>query len=195
MIGGVGDIASGRCERAVVGVVDEMTPLTHGILDRFGALARGTGTLTERARPFSRQRNGMVVGEGCTLLVLEDEGVARERGAPVLARVAASARASDPTAPPHSWGRGGRRLANSLARRLTAQGVDLARIDRIVSGASGSVEETASRPKHYARCGEIGPYHPPSPRRASPASTAAASWLQHSSLPPVLRSHPRRTSK
>lgn len=138
-IGGVSDIASGRCDRALVGAVDEMTSITHGILDRFGALAKATGSVAEGARPFSVDRNGMVISEGCTVAVLEEEGAARRRGAPILARVVATARGSDPTAPAASWGRGGRRLAQTLARRLAAADIDRHELDCVVSGAAGSV--------------------------------------------------------
>ena len=138
-VGGVSDVATGRCDRALVGAVDEITPLTHGILDRFGALATECGELSEAARPFSANRNGMVISEGCTTILLEDEAVARDRGAPILAKIAATARANDPTAPTHSWGRGGKRLAQSLATRLVAQGVDVPSIEQVVSSASGSL--------------------------------------------------------
>ena len=72
-----------------------------------------------------------MAGEGATVLVLEPEEAARVRGAPILARVAGSVRASDPTAPAHDWGEGDERLADAL--RPLAAGVD-----RIVSTASGS---------------------------------------------------------
>ncbi|MEM7168020.1 MAG: beta-ketoacyl synthase N-terminal-like domain-containing protein [Planctomycetota bacterium] len=138
-VGGVSDVTTGRCDRALVGAVDEVTSLTHGILDRFDALARPTEDLPEGARPFSGNRNGMLLSEGCTVIVLEDEESAKRRGAPILARVAAAVRANDPTAPASSWGRGGARLAKSLRRRLDAAGVDIASIDCVVSGAAGSV--------------------------------------------------------
>jgi 3-oxoacyl-(acyl-carrier-protein) synthase len=42
---GAAEVAAGSAERALVGAVDEMSPLLHALLDRFGALARG------RSRP------------------------------------------------------------------------------------------------------------------------------------------------
>jgi 3-oxoacyl-[acyl-carrier-protein] synthase II len=148
---GAADVASGRAPRALAGAVDEMTPLLHALLDRFGALARpardaGKAAETEVARPFDRRRGGCVAAEGATVLLLETAESAAERGARPLARVLAWGSAFDPTAPQAGWGTGHERLAASLRRGLERAGLDLGlgvgldirRIDGIVSGASGS---------------------------------------------------------
>jgi 3-oxoacyl-[acyl-carrier-protein] synthase II len=134
---GAADVASGRAPRALAGAVDEMTPLLHALLDRFGALARPELDL-EAARPFDRRRAGCVAAEGATVLLLESAESAAERGARSLARVLAWGSAFDPTAPQAGWGTGHERLAVSLRRGLERAGLDLERIDCIVSGASGS---------------------------------------------------------
>lgn len=131
-------VLSGRSPRALAGAVEEMTPLLHALLDRFGALARGGQEGEEIARPFDRRRSGFLAGEGSTVLVLEPEEAARERGARVLARLLAWGSAFDPTAPPADWGTGHATLARTLRRSLDRAGISLAEIDRIVSGASGS---------------------------------------------------------
>lgn len=46
-------------------------------------------------RPFSRTRDGMVLGEGAAVFVFEDHDHARARGAPILAEVAGFAMTSD----------------------------------------------------------------------------------------------------
>ena len=134
---GAADVAAGRAPRALAGAVDEMTPLLHALLDRFGALAR-PGIQDEAARPFDRRRHGFVTAEGATVLLLETAASAAERGAPALARILAWGSAFDPTAPQAGWGTGHERLARSLRRGLERAGVDLGEIDLIVSGASGS---------------------------------------------------------
>ena len=135
---GAADIASGRAPRALVGSVEEMTPLLHALLDRFGALARCTPNGAEAARPFDFRRNGFLAAEGATVLHLETAADAEERGARALARVVAWGSAFDPTAPQAGWGTGHEALARSLRRSLARAGVEIAEIDRIVSGASGS---------------------------------------------------------
>lgn len=133
------DVASGRAPRALAGAVDEMTPLLHSLLDRFGALARnGAPEVLEMARPLDRRRSGFLAGEGATLLVLEGEEEAGERGAPPLARILAWGSAFDPTSPTLGSGTGHALLARSLRRSLERAGIPLESIDRIVSGASGS---------------------------------------------------------
>ena len=137
---GAADVASGRAPRSLAGAVDEMTPLLHSLLDRFGALARPAGEdgESEVARPFDRRRAGFVAAEGATVLLLESAASAAERGARCLARVLAWGSAFDPTAPQAGWGTGHERLARSVRRGLERVGLDLGDIDRIVSGASGS---------------------------------------------------------
>lgn len=135
---GADDVASGRAPRSITGAVEEMTPLLHALLDRFGALARSGEDGVEAARPFDRRRDGFLGAEGAAMLVLESEESARERGARPLARLLAWGSAFDPTAPRTGWGTGEQRLARSLVRSLDRAGVRLDDIDRIVSGASGT---------------------------------------------------------
>ncbi len=132
------DVAAGRVRRALVGAVEEITPLLHAMLDRFGALARAEGGLPEAARPFDRRRNGLVAGEGATVLVLEAESDARARGATLLARVRGGGSAFDASASRVGWGRGVEALAGGAARLLARLGLSAAGIDVVVSGASGA---------------------------------------------------------
>lgn len=133
-----GEVARGRARRALAGAVDEMTPLLHALLDRFGALARPGAEGEETARPFDRRRGGFLAGEGATLVVMESEEGLGQRGGRALARVLGWGNAFDPTAPTTGWGRGAGTLARGLRRSLHRAGLEPGDVDLIVSGASGS---------------------------------------------------------
>jgi 3-oxoacyl-[acyl-carrier-protein] synthase II len=135
-----GEVAAGRARRALAGSVDEMTPLLHALLDRFGALAHAgeAGGDEEMARPFDRRRDGVLAGEGAALVVLEREEDLARRGGRPLARLLAWGSAFDPTAPPTDWGTGAGALARGLRRTLARAGLTAGDVDLIVSGAAGS---------------------------------------------------------
>jgi 3-oxoacyl-[acyl-carrier-protein] synthase II len=128
------EVAAARAPLAAAGTVEEMTPLLHAVLDRYGALSR-----TEVARPFDRRRDGLCAAEGTAVAVLEPAVAARARGGRALARVLAWGSAFDPTAPPFGWGRGEAAVARTVGRGLARAGLSPAGFDLVVSGASGAV--------------------------------------------------------
>ncbi len=136
---GAAEVAAGRVERALVGAVDELSPLLHAMLDRFGALARPLPQAEhgEIARPFDRRRTGMMAADGATVLLLETATAAAAGGRRPLARILDWGRAFDPSAPPTGWGCGAAALGGALGRLLARRG-GVQAIDRIASGASGS---------------------------------------------------------
>jgi nodulation protein E len=83
-------IQSGMVDVAVVGGAD--APFTYGLLKAWEALRVVSG---ETCRPFSKDRSGMVLGEGAGVLVLESEQHAQRRGAPIYARLAGCGMTSD----------------------------------------------------------------------------------------------------
>jgi 3-oxoacyl-[acyl-carrier-protein] synthase II len=136
---GAAAVAQGRADRVLVGAVDELTPLAHSILDRFGALARARPDAPERARPFDRRRNGFIAAEGATVLLLEPEADARARDARVLAKVVAAGGGFDATASRVGWGHGVAPLARGLRKCLARAERAPTDVDRIVSGANGAI--------------------------------------------------------
>lgn len=133
------DVSSGVAARALAGAVDESPPLVHALLDRYRALSRPDAEGGEAARPFDRRRSGFLMGEGATVVVVEDEAAARARGARPLARIRAWGSAFDPTASRVSWGRGHEPLARGLRRMLDRAGLGTRDVHLVVSGASGAV--------------------------------------------------------
>lgn len=83
-------IALGRQDRMLAGGVD--SPIAPGILKGFEVmtvLTKEWNDEPERAsRPFSRDRSGIVIGEGSWVFVLETLESARERNADIYAEIA-----------------------------------------------------------------------------------------------------------
>lgn len=80
---GVGAIRDGRASAMVTGGADCIEETFFKVHDRFGGLSPGRRPISpsEKARPFDRDRNGFVLGEGAFLLLLESTTVAAARGA------------------------------------------------------------------------------------------------------------------
>ena len=75
-------IRQGCCDRVIVGSAEApITPLALAGFKRMGALAK-TGSY-----PFDRRREGLVLGEGAAVLVLESAALAKQRDAPVYGRI------------------------------------------------------------------------------------------------------------
>ncbi|MFM7182875.1 MAG: beta-ketoacyl-[acyl-carrier-protein] synthase family protein [Verrucomicrobiales bacterium] len=75
-------IVTGRAERVLAGGYDALCELVFGGFDSLKALSRTT------PRPFDAQRDGLALGEGAAMLVLESRASAEARGAEILAVVA-----------------------------------------------------------------------------------------------------------
>jgi 3-oxoacyl-[acyl-carrier-protein] synthase II len=89
----------------------EMTICSVGVaaFDRVGAMSRRNNDFSMTPQPFDKNRDGLVMGEGAAVLVLERESHAKKRGANILAELAgygATADAFHVTAP-HETGAGG----------------------------------------------------------------------------------------
>ncbi|MFN2577197.1 MAG: beta-ketoacyl synthase [Pyrinomonadaceae bacterium] len=82
-------IAVGRQEAMIAGGVD--APLAPGILAGFNLLTVLTTEWNEEperaSRPFTRNRSGMVLGEGAWIYVLEEFERAKQRGANIYAEI------------------------------------------------------------------------------------------------------------
>lgn len=80
------DVREGRCDIALAGGYDcLLTPSTYLAYERAGLLSPSP---PERAhRPFDRERDGLVLGEGAAFVVLERRADAEARGATILAEL------------------------------------------------------------------------------------------------------------
>lgn len=75
-------IKTGRCERVIAGAVETpISPLTLAAFAQMGALA------TTGCYPFDRSREGLVLGEGGAMFVLETAESAAHRSAQIYGRI------------------------------------------------------------------------------------------------------------
>jgi 3-oxoacyl-[acyl-carrier-protein] synthase II len=105
-----------------------ITPLAVAGFNSCRALSRYNEDPKRASRPFNRGRDGFVMGEGSAILVLENEGHARQRGANPLARLQGYGATSDAyhlTEP----GPTGQSAANAVLMALKSAGVDPSEID------------------------------------------------------------------
>ena len=115
-------LKAGMIDAALAGGA-EMTicPVGVAAFDRVGAMSRRNDDYSMTPQPFDKNRDGLVMGEGAGVLVLETETHAKARGANILAELAgygATADAFHVTAP-HENGAGGSaamRMALASAR-------------------------------------------------------------------------------
>jgi 3-oxoacyl-[acyl-carrier-protein] synthase II len=80
-------IRSGRAPALLAGGADELCFESFYGFDRAGWLCRSNDSVGDFPIPFDTRRNGLALGEGAALLMLEDAAVARERGARVLGEI------------------------------------------------------------------------------------------------------------
>jgi 3-oxoacyl-[acyl-carrier-protein] synthase II len=75
-------IQQGQCQRVIAGAIEApITPLTLTGFQQMGALA-STGCY-----PFDRHREGLVLGEGAAVLLLESAKLALSRGATIYGKI------------------------------------------------------------------------------------------------------------
>lgn len=117
-------IQSGRASRVIVGGGDGLCRLTHC---GFNALRLVT---PDRPRPFDARRQGMCIGEGAAVLVLEDAARASARGATVHGRLLGFGNGAEAhhATQPRPDGSG---AATAMSRALADAGLDPDRVDYV----------------------------------------------------------------
>ena len=122
---------SGVIDVAVAGGAEAtITKIAIGAFDRLGAMSRRNEDYGNTPKPFDLERDGLVMGEGAAIMVLETESHARRRGVVILAELAgygATADAFHITAPSED-GVGG---AQAITQALEAGKIDPAEVGYI----------------------------------------------------------------
>jgi 3-oxoacyl-(acyl-carrier-protein) synthase len=129
-------IRTGGLQVALTGAAD--SPFAPAVVAAWAAL-RAISTRddhpAEACRPFSADRDGMVLGEGAGILILEAESHALRRGVPILAEIkgyGASADSNHLTQPTQDG------PAKAMRRALADAGMSLEEIDYINAHATGT---------------------------------------------------------
>lgn len=122
-------IKAGVVDAVVAGASEAtITPVGVAAFDRIGATSRRNADYSMTPQPFDRNRDGLVMGEGAAILILESESHARQRGAPILAELAGYASTADAyhiTAPSEDGASGARAIRQALASaRVNPEEVD-----------------------------------------------------------------------
>lgn len=149
-------IRDGEADVVVAAGAEAYSRVTVAAFNRMGALG------SERPRPFSRDRDGVMLGEGAGAVVLETVEHARARGARIYARLAGSGWSCDAahlTAPDPT----GTQAARAMRAALAEAGAGPADVTLIVPHATGtklndSTEATAMAGVFGPRLGHI-PLH------------------------------------
>ncbi|MBO0756372.1 MAG: beta-ketoacyl-ACP synthase [Bradyrhizobiaceae bacterium] len=87
----------GKAEVMIAGGADELDVTQSAVFDTLFATSTRNDRPETSPRPFDRDRDGLVIGEGAATLILEDHEHARARGAHVLAEIVGFASNSDGT--------------------------------------------------------------------------------------------------
>jgi 3-oxoacyl-[acyl-carrier-protein] synthase II len=131
-------VRSGRRRWMLAGGTDSMiNPLGVGGFCKLGATSTANDTPEKASRPFDRNRDGFVLGEGAAMLVLERLEDARARGAPIHAEIVGHGNSLDAhgISEPHPEGRG---AYQAMARCLADAGVGPEAIDCVNAHGSST---------------------------------------------------------
>ena len=124
-------LRSGVIDVAIAGASEAtITPVGVAAFDRLGALSRRNDDYSMTPQPFDIHRDGLVIGEGAAVLVLEREEHAKARGAEILAELAGYGSTADAfhITAPEEHGAGG---AKAIRLALQSAGLNPDEVDYI----------------------------------------------------------------
>jgi 3-oxoacyl-[acyl-carrier-protein] synthase II/beta-ketoacyl ACP synthase len=131
-------IVLGEADIAICGAVEALIePVPIAALMELGMLSVNNDDPAGACRPFDRDRDGMVFGEGGALLLIETEEHAKARGARIMARLMGAAITSDcydEIKPDPS----GEFAGSAIAHAIDLAGLSPADIDHINAHATGT---------------------------------------------------------
>lgn len=133
-------LALGEADVAVCGGIEDLisaAPIAAFL--RHDLMSTNNDDPEGAARPFDRDRDGLVFGEGGALLVLETEEHAKARNATILARVMGSGTTSD-SYDVVGLDPSGESAATAISRAIELAGLQPADIDVVIADAAGTAK-------------------------------------------------------
>ena len=105
--------------------------------DRIGAMSRRNGSPIQTPSPFDKDRDGLVMGEGAGVVVLERESFAKARRAEIFAEMAGYSSSADAyhVTAPDAEGKGG---AQAIVNAVQAAGVNLEDVQYVNAHGTGT---------------------------------------------------------
>jgi 3-oxoacyl-[acyl-carrier-protein] synthase II len=162
-------IREGYVDRAIAGGVDApLAPVCYGAFASMRAMSRRNDDPARSCRPFDKDRDGFVMGEGAGIFVLEEAAHAAERGARVYAEVRGYATNNDAyhMAAPHPEGS---RAAACMRAAIASAGLSPDDVDHVnahgsSTGLNDATESRAIRAALGRRADDVSvtgtkPYH------------------------------------
>lgn len=138
-------LLDGHCDIALAGGADGFSRLAFLGFMRLRVMA------AEICRPFDERRDGLFVGEGAAIFVLEKESAARSRGARIHARILGASVECENYHPtrPHPEGDG---LTRSTQAALAEAGLSPADVDYVCAHGTGTPQNDAIEVAVLEKC-------------------------------------------
>ena len=128
----------GETEVVITGGAEaNIIPISVAAMANMRALSTRNDAPEKACRPFDRDRDGFVYGEGAAAMVIEGLDHAQRRGAPIIAELAGGAVTSDAyhiTAPDPSGGA----ASMAITKALRKSGLEPGEVDCIVAHGTGT---------------------------------------------------------
>ena len=142
-------LLDGRCDVAIAGGADGFSHLAFIGFMRLRAMSSGV------CRPFDEQRDGLLVGEGAAIFVLERESTARARGATIRGYILGAGVTCESYHPtrPHPEGDG---LTRATQAALADANLSAADIDYVCAHGTGTPQNDAIEVAVLDRCFKQG---------------------------------------
>jgi len=137
-------IRAGRVDAMIAGGAEAaIVPVAFASFNAMTALSKRNGDPTGASRPFDKNRDGFVMGEGAAIVILESETHARARGARILAEIVGYGLSNDAfhISAPREDGAG---AVSCMRGALREAGLDVTQIDYLnAHGTSTQLNDKA----------------------------------------------------